>query len=117
MTRDWRDSLADVVRYSEIAASLAADAEDLDPSDIKLVLALERALEIVGEAAGKVPKEVRSRYPDIPWQAMIGARNRLAHGYFGLDHALLWRTVREVIPGLLPRLQDVASLEGADRRP
>ena len=83
MTRDWREFLADVARYSEIAADLVAGSERADPADTTLVLALERALEIVGEAAGKMPAEVRVRYPDLPWQAMIGARNRLAHRYSG----------------------------------
>ncbi len=66
MTRDWREFLADVARYSEIAADLVAGSERADPADITLVLALERALEIVGEAAGKVPAEVRVRTPTCP---------------------------------------------------
>ncbi|HET6469280.1 MAG TPA: HepT-like ribonuclease domain-containing protein, partial [Geminicoccaceae bacterium] len=80
-------------------------------------LALERALEIVGEAAGRIPGEVQARHPDIPWRAMIGARHRLAHGYFALDRALLWRTAREVIPATLPRLHEIVRLEAADRPP
>lgn len=114
MTRDWRDYLADVLRYSEIATDLAVGSDEANPTDVITVLALERALEIVGEAAGKVPPEVRTRYLDLSWQAMIGARNRLAHGYFGLDHKLLWRTARDVIPALLPRLREVVRLELAE---
>jgi uncharacterized protein with HEPN domain len=114
MTREWRDYLADVARYAAAAAQVVEDVELTDlMDDIKTLLALERALEIVGEAASKLPAELRGRYPDVPWQAMIGARNRLAHGYFALDHALLWRTAREAIPPLLPRLQEIARLEGA----
>ncbi len=102
------------MRHAEIAASIVADLEaDALAADLVRRLALERALEIVGEAAGKLPAEMRSRYPDVRWQAMIGARHRLAHGYFALDHALLWRTAREVVPAMLPRLREIARLEGA----
>jgi uncharacterized protein with HEPN domain len=118
VSRDWRDFLADVAAHAAIAADIAARHEptDLD-GDPVIRLALERALEIVGEAASKVPTEVQARYPDIPWRAMIGARHRLVHGYFALDRALLWRTAREVIPATLPRLREIVRLEGADRPP
>jgi uncharacterized protein with HEPN domain len=118
VSRDWQDYLADVATHAAIAADIAARHAPAElNADPVLRLALERALEIVGEAASKIPVEVRTRHPDIPWRAMIGARHRLAHGYFALDHALLWRTAREVIPATLPRLREIVRLEGADRPP
>ena len=118
MSRDWRDFLADVVRHAELAVAIVEGVEPIGlAADPVRRLALERALEIIGEAAGKVPAAVRQRYPDVPWQAMIGARVRLAHAYFALDHDLLWRTAREIIPPMLPRLGEVARLEGADQPP
>jgi uncharacterized protein with HEPN domain len=70
---------------------LSADAlvGNLD-SDITLALALARAVEIVGEAARYVPQDIRSRYPAVPWRAIAGTRDKLIHGYFSVDHDVLW---------------------------
>lgn len=114
MSRDWREYLADVVNHCEFAVELA---EQYDPEAMRTNtvarMALERILEIVGEAANRLPEEVRARYPEIPWRSMIGARHKIAHGYFNLDHNLLWRTAKEVIPQSLPRLREILLIERA----
>lgn len=114
--RDYRDYLADMVEYAEAAAGLAEGTSDAGFNvDVKTRLALERALEILGEAAGKVPIEVRNRYPDLPWAQMIGLRNRLAHGYFSVDPAILLTVATKILPMILPRMREVAHIERADR--
>ena len=70
------------------------------------MLAVERAVEVVGEAAGRIDKAERARLPDLPWRDVTGLRHVLAHGYAGVDHARLYRVVREDLPPL------IASLEG-----
>lgn len=77
---------------------------DLD-SDRMLLFAVVRAIEVVGEAAGKVTEETRSDAPDIPWSAIVSMRNRLIHGYFDIDTEIVWKTVARELPDLLPRLQ------------
>ena len=68
-------------------------------SDRKLNLALVRLLEIIGEAANCIPKEVRNLYSDIPWPEIISLRNRLIHGYDMVDLDILWQIVtRDFIP-------------------
>ena len=62
--------------------------------DDKTSFAVIRALEIIGEAARKIPKSVRSRYPDIPWQDMAGMRDKLIHDYFGVDLRVVWKTLQ-----------------------
>jgi uncharacterized protein with HEPN domain len=59
-------------------------------TDRMLSLALVRLLEIVDEAATRVPKEARPRYPAIPWRQLTGLRNRLIHGYDSVDLDILW---------------------------
>ena len=76
---------------------------DLD-SNRMLALAPTRSLEILGEAAAQVSSEVRMRFPVIPFASMVGMRNRLIHAYFDVDLNIVWTTVTEDLPPLLPAL-------------
>ncbi len=62
--------------------------------------AFVRSLEIVGEAAKKIPEEFRAQYPTVEWRAMSGMRDRLNHDYFGVDYELVWDVVHNRIPEL-----------------
>jgi len=64
-------------------------------ADKKTVNAVVRSLEVIGEATGKIPRDVRMRYPDVPWDEIIGMRNRLLHEYFGVDLDIVWQTIQE----------------------
>ncbi len=68
-----------------------------------------RCIEIMGEAASRLSPEIRNASPDIPWQDMIGMRNRLIHAYFDLDLDLLWITASQEIPCIIPRLAALLS--------
>lgn len=63
--------------------------------------AVERKLEILGEAAGDVPDEVARLNPQIPWQALRRFRDVLAHRYFGIDDSVIWSTVSAELPPLV----------------
>ncbi len=80
--------------------------EDLD-TDRQLNLALVRLLEIVGEAAGRVAPESRTRYPDIPWMEIVGLRNRLIHGYDSVDLDVLWQILTKDLPPLIAALRRI----------
>ena len=105
-----------MLTYAAIAVELVEgmSAKEL-LRDTRTRLALERSLEILGEAAGKVPEAVRARYPDLAWAQMAAVRNRLAHAYFGTDHAVLHRIASELLPAMLPRPREIAAQDGADR--
>ncbi|HEX2279917.1 MAG TPA: HepT-like ribonuclease domain-containing protein [Candidatus Tectomicrobia bacterium] len=62
-------------------------------SDRLLNLALVRLLEIVGEAASRIPAGQRALYREIPWSQIIGIRNRLIHSYDFVDFTILWQTI------------------------
>jgi len=63
-----------------------------------------RNLELIGEAAAHIPDTVRVANPQIPWRLIIATRNRLIHGYLGIDNDTLWSIIRSDIPILLPHL-------------
>jgi uncharacterized protein with HEPN domain len=80
------------------------DRSDLD-SDKMLVHSLVRCLEIIGEAAARVSDECKADIPQIPWNRIVGMRNRLIHAYFDINLDIVWQTVKEELPGLLEILE------------
>lgn len=78
-------------------------------TDEMLRFALVRAIEIFGEAASKISAETRNANSNIPWQAIVGMRNRLAHAYFDIDADILWVAASQEIPALLPELRIMLS--------
>jgi uncharacterized protein with HEPN domain len=81
---------------------------DLD-SDAVLAAALERFIEVLGEAASKVSEPTRDEAPTVPWRGIIGMRNRLVHGYASVDHDIVWDVVTHDLPALLPELERLVS--------
>jgi uncharacterized protein with HEPN domain len=81
---------------------------DLD-ADRLLNLALVRLLEIIGEAANRIPKTEQARYPQIPWPQIVSLRNRLIHGYDAVDLDIVWQIVTQDMPGLITSLEEIVS--------
>jgi uncharacterized protein with HEPN domain len=81
--------------------------EDLD-TDRMLNLALVRLVEIVGEAAARIPSDERTRRPTIPWADIVGLRNRLVHGYDEVDFDILWAILQDDLPPLIAELEKIA---------
>ncbi|MDI6734950.1 MAG: DUF86 domain-containing protein [bacterium] len=68
--------------------------------DRKTVYAVIRAIEIMGEATKNIPDAVRSNYPEVPWKQITGMRDKLIHGYFGIDMMTLWKAATQDAPKL-----------------
>jgi len=66
-----------------------------------------RNLELIGEAATHIPDIVRGAHPHIPWRQIIATRNRLIHGYLGIDNDTLWSIIQDDIPTLPPQLREL----------
>jgi uncharacterized protein with HEPN domain len=81
---------------------------DLD-ADRPLNLSLVRLLEIVGEAASRLPPGERAQYSGIPWAQIVGLRNRLIHGYDNVDFDILWEIVAKDLPPLIVALEKISS--------
>jgi len=76
--------------------------------------AVVRNLEIIGEAAKKIPPNVRNRYLQLDWRRIAGLRDVLAHAYFGLDDQTLWNIVQEKVPQLILVLGKMSDRHNAE---
>jgi uncharacterized protein with HEPN domain len=110
MSPDDRLRLRHMVEAIEAAQHFVQghDRGDLE-GDRMLLFALTRAVEIVGEAASKVSDAGRTELPALPWQQIVGMRNRLIHAYFDINRNILWDTVALALPPLLAQLKDFLS--------
>jgi uncharacterized protein with HEPN domain len=78
---------------------------DLD-RDRMLLLSLVKCIEIIGEAASRVPPETQAAVPELPWQDIVGMRNRLIHAYYDVDHDRVWDTIAQDPPSLISGLSN-----------
>jgi len=75
--------------------------------DDKTIFAVIRAIEIIGEAVKNISENVKKVYPEIPWRNMTGMRDKLIHGYFGVNPVRVWKTVKEEIRPLKPLFEKI----------
>ena len=69
-----------------------------------VVDAVVRNLEIIGEAAKNIPIKIQEQFPSVPWKRMIGLRNIISHGYFGIDMSIIWEIITQNLPETKPLL-------------
>lgn len=108
MKREYEDYLNDMVENAEKALSFV-DGLDYEAfrRDDKAIYAVIRAFEIVGEAARQIPQAVRDENPEIPRREISAMRNKLTHEYFGVNTEVVWRTVQEDLPVIIPALRNM----------
>lgn len=107
--RDYVDYLRDIVDHADAAADFVAALPDYESlaADRRTFWAVIRALEVVGEAARHIPVEFRASHPEVPWRGMTGMRDKVIHDYFGVDAAVVWRTVQEDLPPLCKTIRQI----------
>ena len=89
--------------------------QDAFVSDGRSYDATLRNIELIGEAATHVPDEVREGNAHIPWRMIVGTRNRVAHGYLGMDDDVIWSIIQDDVPDLLPKLRHL--IDSVDQEP
>ncbi len=113
--REWRFYVQDMIEFSEKVLSYTAGLDqDAFIADQLTYDATLRNLELIGEAATHIPSEEREAYPDIPWHAIVGTRNRLAHSYLSISNGIIWTLIQDAIPDLLPELRTLLSTTNED---
>ena len=104
--RNWRDRIRDIL---DAIAEIQRFTQDMDyeafKRDDKSIRAVEMNFIIIGEAANQIPEEVEVKYLLIPWGLMRAMRNRIVHAYFNVDEKLMWDTIQNDLPSLIPELE------------
>ena len=75
--------------------------------DQKTVDAVVWNLQVIGEAANRIPDVVKEQHPEIEWRRIVGLRNRIVHGYFGLDLEIIWEILQHELPALKATISDI----------
>lgn len=106
--REWKLYFDDLVGFCEkvITYTDGLTKEKFETSGLNYDATLWN-VQLYGEAAKNIPEPIRNRMSEIPWRELIGMRNRLAHGYFGINNAILWQVVSGETPKLLESLQRI----------
>lgn len=108
--RRWTQRISDILgAIDRIARYTAGMTLASFVADEKTVDAVIRNLEIIGEAARHLPDDVVACYPHLPWSEMRGLCNVLIHEYFGVSLPIIWQTVTQDLPPLVPLLQRILS--------
>jgi len=97
--RDILDAIAEIQKFTH-----GMDFESFR-MDNKTIRSVEMNFIIIGEAANQIPEEIEEKYSQIPWSLMRAMRNRLVHVYFQVDERLMWDTVQNDLPPLIPELE------------
>ena len=108
MKRDYRLFIKDILDAIEkIEEFVAGMSYEEFVGDDKTISAVIRKFEIIGEATKNIPDEIKEKYPTLPWKEMAGTRDRLIHGYFGVDTKLVWDTIHMQLPKLKPKIKKI----------
>jgi uncharacterized protein with HEPN domain len=104
--REWRDRIRDILdAIFEIQSFVHGMDYETFKKDDKSIRAVEMNFIIIGEAANQIPEEIEEKYSSIPWNLMRAMRNRIVHVYFRVDEKLMWDTVQNDLPPLIPELE------------
>ncbi len=115
MTRDYRDYLQDLLdSIDESAAFTQGLTFETFSTDKKTVNAVVRSLEVLGEAAKRIPESIQRKSPMTPWKRMAGMRDKLIHEYFGVDLSIVWTVVQEELPPLRAEIERLLRETGSN---
>ena len=108
MSRDPKLFVDDMITACEkIQRYIARRPRSVFESDEQAFDAVLKNLEVIGEAAKRLPTEVKDSHPEIAWRDIAGLRDIIVHEYFGLDLDIVWDVVDKRVPALLVQLRNL----------
>jgi len=105
--RSDRERLLDVIEAIERIEKYSQKSKKAFDTDELVQNWIIHHLFIVGEAIAHISDEIQDKYHEIPWSKIIGMRNILVHGYFGIDTEVVWSVVENDLPGLKRNIQKI----------
>jgi len=106
--RNWKMRIGDILEcIDRIQRYIHGMDFNQFRDDEKTLDSVLRNLEIIGEASKHVPREVKKRHPGLPWLEMNAMRNIVIHEYHGVNHSIIWQTITEDLPALVPQLKKI----------
>ena len=106
---DIKTSCTRILNYSKNLTKLQFTKNHL------LTDAIEKNMEVIGEAGNKIPSEIKKSLPEIPWKDIVSLRNKLIHDYFDIDINVIWETVTNDIPILKKQINKVLKNLGENK--
>lgn len=108
--RNWKFRIEDIISSLDLIYEYMTGVDyNSWSADRKTIDAVIRNLEIIGEAANRIPDDIQKRYSDVPWAQMKGMRNILIHEYFGVDTDILWQTIQKDLPLVRDKIRQLPS--------
>ena len=112
MKRDYKLFLRDILESCGFIEEFVKGMNfDEFTQDEKTLSAVIKKIEVLGEASKNIPESIKKRHPHVPWKEMAGMRDRLIHGYFGVDYALVWKTIEQYIPEVKSQIAEILNAE------
>jgi len=106
--------ILDAINHIEDFSKKIRSASDLRDHPLERA-GIERMLTIIGEAAKNLSPQLRKGYPNIPWKATAGMRDKIMHHYFGVDYEAVFQTIRADLPVLKQGISAILS-EGENQK-
>ncbi len=108
MQRDYKAYLEDIIEAADAAREFVTgmDKDELG-RDRRTRDAVVRNLEIIGEAAKKLPAQTKRDHPEVEWKKIAGLRDILVHDYFGIDMDIVWDVVQNKLPVLTEQVRRI----------
>ncbi len=112
MKRDYRLFIEDILECIDKIEEFVGNLDfDGFVRDDKTASAVIRKFEIIGEASKNIPKRIREKYKELPWNEMAKMRDKITHDYFGINYKIVWNVIEERLPEIKPLIRRILELE------
>ena len=107
--REWKLFVEDILESVEKIEEYVKDmTPDGFKQDRKTTDAVVRNFEIIGEASRYIPDDIKIKFQNVDWKAIVGLRNRIAHEYFGISLAIVWEIIKGELPILKEQMKEIS---------